>query len=267
MGCLGRKKNKSNISLFYIPSPPPPPPSLLPRSPQKQVTEIKKELDLLKIPHTSFFEKREFAEALARARVNPPSSSASSTTSRGDNVDPDEDPSQYRFVEVKRMPKEGGEGGGGAGGGPGAGAGGRAGGRPGPGPGRGGGGGGGDPFSDIFNARGGAGGAAAGARAGGASGPGGFADAFFKQAGGARGGGSPFGGGGGMPGMGGIDPSMLASIMSNPRAQAAFQRAQKNPKVMAALQDVMANPANIGKYANDKEVTSVLNELQSLFRK
>ena len=70
-----------------------------------------------------------------------------------------------------------------------------------------------------------------------------------------------------MPGMGGIDPSMLTSIMSNPRTQAAFQRAQKNPKVMAALQDVMANPANISKYANDKEVTSVLNELQSLFRK
>lgn len=211
-----------------------------------QISEIKKELDLLKIPHSSFFEKREFAEALARARLNPPS-----TTSRGDNVDPDEDPSQYRFVEVKRMPREGDGEGGRTGGRAGAGA----------GAGTGAGAGGGDPFSDMFNPRGG--GAASG-------GGGGFADAFFRQAGGAGGArGSPFGGGGfgGMPGMGGVDPSMLASIMSNPRAQAAFQRAQRNPKVMAALQDVLANPGNFSKYANDKEISSILNELQSLFKK
>jgi hypothetical protein len=36
---------------------------------------------------------------------------------------------------------------------------------------------------------------------------------------------------------------------------------------MAALQDVLANPGNFSKYANDKEISSILNELQSLFKK
>lgn len=34
-----------------------------------RVSEMKKELDLLKVDHRGFFEKGEFAQALARARV------------------------------------------------------------------------------------------------------------------------------------------------------------------------------------------------------
>ncbi len=277
-------------------SPPPPPPKQEEAAPKPavdeaaryaqaleevmklRVSEIKKELDLLKVPHTGFFEKKEFAEALAKARLNP-----STSTSRADNVDPDEDPSQYRFVEVKRMPKAGAEDGGAGGpggprgGGPGAG---RGGPRPGPGPAGGSPfGGGGSPFGDMFNqAQGGAG---AGPK--GASGPGGFGDIFGKggRRGGATGAASAGGGfgsmfdaftnmggaGGGMPGMGGFDPSMLSSLMSNPKAMAAMQRAQSNPRIMAAFQDVMANPANLTKYANDPEISSVLNDLQSAMRK
>ena len=48
---------------------------------------------------------------------------------------------------------------------------------------------------------------------------------------------SNFGGGGN--GMGDI----LNKVMSNPKAKAAFEKAQRNPKIMAALQDLAQNPA------------------------
>lgn len=125
---------------------------------------------------------------------------------------------------------------------------------------------GGDPFSSIFNQAGGARGARGGA--GGAD-PfssifnGGFAGAAGGPFGGA---GGPFGGGGGGGGVGGFDPSILQKMMSNPRAAAAFQRAQQNPRIMKAVQEMAQNPAAAAKYMNDPEIGSVLKELQSVFR-
>ena len=99
------------------------------------------------------------------------------------------------------------------------------------------------------------------------------------ERGGGGGSSSPFGGGGGgfdlsallkmaqtMGGMGapGGDPvgPNLASLMMNPKAMAAVQKAASNPRVMAAVQECMANPANFGKYAADPEIQGVLDELR-----
>merc|ERR1712039_334858 len=74
------------------------------------------------------------------------------------------------------------------------------------------------------------------------------------------GGGFPgMGGMGGMPG--GIDPSMLSGLMSDPELMAAFS----NPKMMAAMQDIMSNPGNIGKYQSDPEVMAVMQKVMGKF--
>lgn len=146
----------------------------------------------------------------------------------------DEDPSEYRTVEVKRMPKaEQQEDAGGA----------RGGGNPF---------GGADPFSGPF-------GQAGGARGG----PGGFSSIFDAMQNGG------FGGMGGMGGMGGAGggPVDIAKIMNNPRAMAAFQRAQQNPRIMKALQEMASDPSTISRYASDPEISSVLKELQGFMRR
>jgi hypothetical protein len=69
-------------------------------------------------------------------------------------------------------------------------------------------------------------------------------------------------------GMGGMDPSMMQRIMSNPRMAAAFQRAQENPRIMKAVQELAKDPrGTLKKYESDREISSVLQELQSLYRK
>jgi hypothetical protein len=263
-----------------------------------RVSEMKKELDLLKVAHAGLMEKREFAEALAKARMAPGvcvcvcivrcgvvlccfvwcgvvwcGAGGGEGCVRG---------LLYRLIHLTptsaRPPTEN----------QGAGVdsdddpseyrtvkvtrmpredkGGASGGGPG-GPqqqqqqrrGPGAGGMGGDPFSDVFNQ---------GARRGGAggAGPGGFGSIFDAINNGGFGG--PFGGTapGAGAGMGGFDPSILQKVMSNPRAAAAFQRAQSNPRIMKAVQEMAKNPSAINQYMNDPEIASVLKELQSVFR-
>merc|ERR1719145_440213 len=63
---------------------------------------------------------------------------------------------------------------------------------------------------------------------------------------------------GGMPGMpGGIDPSMMQGLLSDPELMAAFS----NPKMAAAMQDIMSNPGNIGKYQNDPEIMGLFQKM------
>mmetsp|Transcript_141454 Transcript_141454/g.451755 ORF Transcript_141454/g.451755 Transcript_141454/m.451755 type:complete len:112 (+) Transcript_141454:1-336(+) len=67
------------------------------------------------------------------------------------------------------------------------------------------------------------------------------------------------GGMGGMPG--GIDPSMLSGLMSDPELMQAFS----NPKMMAAMQDIMSNPGNIGKYQGDPEIMALMQKVMKSF--
>jgi len=86
--------------------------------------------------------------------------------------------------------------------------------------------------------------------------------------------GGGMGGMGGMPGMGmpgGMDPSMMAGLMSDPD----LQEAMKNPKVMSALQDLMSgpggpmgllsNPGKLQQLMTDPDVGPVLQKLMSKF--
>mmetsp|Transcript_39402 Transcript_39402/g.112478 ORF Transcript_39402/g.112478 Transcript_39402/m.112478 type:complete len:449 (+) Transcript_39402:58-1404(+) len=91
--------------------------------------------------------------------------------------------------------------------------------------------------------------------------PGGFPGGFPGMPGGMPGGfpGMP-GGMGGMGGMpGGLDPSMLQGLLSDPDLMAAFQ----NPKIAQAMQDIMSNPANVAKYQDDPDVMRLFNKMMS----
>uniref|UniRef100_A0A7S2RCL6 STI1 domain-containing protein n=1 Tax=Rhizochromulina marina TaxID=1034831 RepID=A0A7S2RCL6_9STRA len=68
---------------------------------------------------------------------------------------------------------------------------------------------------------------------------------------------------GGMGGMGGMS-DMMSKLMSNPKAMAAFQKAQQNPRIMQVLQEVMANPSAMSKYQNDPELQAILRDLQDV---
>jgi suppressor of tumorigenicity protein 13 len=85
-------------------------------------------------------------------------------------------------------------------------------------------------------------------------------------------GGAGAGGMGGMPaGMGGMDPSMMAGLMSDPD----MQEAMKNPRVMTALQDLMSgpggpmgllsNPGKLQQLMSDPDVGPVLQKLMAKF--
>merc|ERR1719343_1783174 len=60
---------------------------------------------------------------------------------------------------------------------------------------------------------------------------------------------------------GGIDPSMLQGLMSDPELMQAFS----NPKFAAAMQDIMSNPGNIGKYQSDPEVMALMQKVMGKF--
>jgi hypothetical protein len=109
--------------------------------------------------------------------------------------------------------------------------------------------------------------------AGGMGGMGGFADMLknMQGMGGAGGGGNanadPFGGAGGNPfagGMGGMGDAMgkAQEMMKNPKVMELTTKAQKNPKIMKAMQECMSNPAAMSKYQDDPEVAELINELR-----
>lgn len=213
-----------------------------------KASELKKELQDLGVSTTSFFEKSEFAKALAEARVD----GVKKTTTTTDNG---EGYAEYTDVEVltddasgprqkqsqqqqQQSPFGGGAspfGGGGAspfGGGGGAGA---------------------NPFGNM----------------GGMGGMGGIADMLKNfgggMPGGAGAGADPFGGanpfGGGGAGMGDM-MGKAQEMMKNPKIREIIGKAQSNPKIMKAVQECMSNPAAMAKYKDDPEIASLLNELQ-----
>lgn len=79
-------------------------------------------------------------------------------------------------------------------------------------------------------------------------------------------GGNPFGGpgAGGMGGMGGMGDQMkkVQEMISNPNIQKIMAKAQKNPKIMKAVSECMQNPMAFAKYQNDPEVGELIRELQ-----
>lgn len=212
--------------------------------------ELKKELESYGISTASFFEKSEFVQACAEARVDGVSKKTKSTSTGSANG---EGYAEYTNVEVitddstgpgsrNRNDPAGGEPRKGTGmrsGGPGI---------------R-------NPFAgpgmnmgfmqDMMKNMGGMGGAGNPFAGGGASSANPFA-----------GGANPFGGG--MPGgMGGGDAMKKAQeMMNNPKVREIMMKAQSNPKIMRAVQECMGNPAAFAKYRNDPDVGELIRELQ-----
>lgn len=207
--------------------------------------ELKKELQELGVSTTSFFEKSEFAKALAEARVDGVQNSsgneeyaeyANVEVITDDSAGPRQKQSQ-RQSENSSSPF----------------------------------GGGGNPFGDAFGQNTPQGSNPFGAMGG----MGGLADMLknLGGVGGAAGGGDPFGGanpfaggaspfgGGGGGGMGGM-MGRAQEMMKNPKVMEIITKAQSNPKIMKAVQECMSNPAAMSKYQNDPEISSLLNELK-----
>mmetsp|Transcript_46940 Transcript_46940/g.69469 ORF Transcript_46940/g.69469 Transcript_46940/m.69469 type:complete len:405 (-) Transcript_46940:383-1597(-) len=219
--------------------------------------DMKKELENdWGVSTKSFFEKSEFAKALAEARVDGVKKQQSDDEAVAVDVEvlPAGDPGP-RKKQGQQQRQQGGPGGANpfgdvAGGGTGMGGmggiadmlknmqGGGGGGTPG---GMGG-------MEDILKNMGGMGGGG-----GMPGGMGGMAD-MLKNMGG-------MGGGGGMPG-GMPDMAKMQEMMSNPKVREILAKAQKNPKFMAAIQEVMSNPMAMAKYQNDPEIKELLEELR-----
>lgn len=195
-----------------------------------KVSELKAELKSYGISISSFFEKSEFVQALAKARVEGPQEIKKKSEEYAEytNVevitDDSQGPrkrSQQQNDSKGRNPFESAGGGnpftGGMGG--------RPGGR--------------NPFAGMGgNPFGGTGG-----------------NPFAGM------GGNPFGGasvGGGM----GDQMRKVQEMMSNPNIQTIMAKAQKNPKIMKAVQECMGNPMAFAKYQNDPEVGELIRELQ-----
>jgi hypothetical protein len=200
---------------------------------QMKAGELKKELEERGISTRSFFEKSEFVQAVAEARVD------------GVEKKKDEGYAEYADVEVltddnsgprakqsaQSQPQTGSPfGGAGMGGMGGMGG-----------------------MADILKNMGGG----AGASAGGMGGMGGMAD-ILKNMGGGAGASASAGG------MGGMGDAMgkAQEMMKNPKVMEIVMKAQKNPKMMKAMQECMANPAAFAKYQNDPEVGELMRELQ-----
>jgi uncharacterized protein with GYD domain len=199
-----------------------------------KASDMKKELEEMGVSTKSFFEKSEFAQALAEAKVD------------GAGKRPSEGYAEYKNVEVLTddsagpRPKGGQQaqqqssspfggaspfGGGGAspfGGGTPFGGGGAS------------------PFGDM-------------------GGMGGIADMLKNMGGMGGGGANPFGGG-----MGGMGDAVgkAQEMMKNPKVREIIQKAQSNPKMMAAVTECMSNPAAFTKYQNDPEIAGMINELR-----
>lgn len=205
-------------------------------------SELKQELKERGISTAAFFEKSEFVEALAAARVDGVNKKGGSSSSNEEGY------AEYADVEVvtdgSAGPRPKGE---------------TKQGSP-------------SPFGDGSSPFGGGNpfdGAAGGSPFGGAAGMGGFADILKNMQGMGGGGGAgtnPFAGAGANPfgGMGGMGDAMgkAQELMKNPKVMELMMKAQKNPKVMKAMQECMSNPAAISKYQNDPEIAELVNELQ-----
>lgn len=200
-----------------------------------KVSDLKAELKSYGISTSTFFEKSEFVQALAKARVEGPPKSNSKS----------EGYAEYKNVEVitddsqgpkKRSQQQSGENKGrspfdsAGGNNPFSGT-------------------GGNPFS------GGVGGANPFAGMGGNP----FAGAGTNPFGGM--GGNPFSGAGIGGGMG-DQMKKVQEMMSNPNIQRIMAKAQKNPRIMKAVSECMGNPMAFAKYQNDPEVGELIRELQ-----
>lgn len=212
---------------------------------------MKKELEKRGISTRSFFEKSEFAKALAEAVVDGVEKKSTDKRQGTEN----EGYAEYANVEVltsddagpRKKQSQGqaqsqqspfsGRGSGGMPGGMGdmGGMGGMGG------------------IADMLKNMGGSG-------MGGMGGMGGMAD-MLKNMGGMGGspfgGASPFGGGGDVMGQ-------AQQMMQNPKVRELMMKAQSNPKMMQAMQECMSNPAAFAKYQNDPEVSAFINELKNI---
>ena len=205
-----------------------------------KASELKKELEELGISTKSFFEKSEFAKALAEARVDGVKQTENYAEYKNVEVLTDDSgPRQKRSQETKQTAPQQSRGGGG------------------------------DPWADMMNDVMGGGGNPFGGSGKGTSpfgdlgqmgGMGGIADMLKNMGGmGGAGGANPFGGG-----MGGMGDAMgkAQEMMQNPKVREIVAKARSNPKVMAAVTECMSNPAAFAKYQNDPEVSELINELK-----
>lgn len=196
---------------------------------QMKAGELKKELEELGVSTKSFFEKSEFAQALAEARVD----GVEKKTEEGyaeyaevevltdDNSGPRKKQSSQSQEATRQSPFGGGS----------------------------------SPFGGAGMGANPFGGAA------GMGGMGGIADILKNMGGGAGAGANPFAGMGGMGGMGDA-MGKAQEMMKNPKVMEIMIKAQKNPKIMKAMQECMGNPAAFAKYQNDPEVGELMRELQ-----
>jgi hypothetical protein len=198
--------------------------------------ELRKELQEIGISTASFFEKSDFVQALAEARVDGMKKN-----------DEEEGYAEYTDVEVltddssgPRQRTTSSNGGSSR----------QANARS-------------SPFSGGASPFGGGG--------GGVGGMGGIAD-LLNNIGMGSTAGSPFGGAGANPfsgmganpfgGMGGDAMGKAQELMKNPKVMELMRKAQGNPRIMAAMQECMSNPAAFAKYQNDPEVSKMINELR-----
>lgn len=206
-----------------------------------KASELKKELEERGVSTKALFEKSEFVQALAEARVDGVQKKASSSGSGGG-----EGYAEYNDVEVltddrvgprKRSQQQEASRGGSSPFGGGSGS----------------------PFGgdSPFGA-----GGMPGGFPGGMGGMGGMADMLKNMGGG--GGASPFGGAANPFGGGGGGDVMgkAQEMMSNPRVRELMAKAQNNPRLMKILNECMSNPAAISKYENDPEVAELIKELK-----
>lgn len=204
--------------------------------------ELKKELQSLGVSTASFFEKSEFAKALAEARVDGVKSKEGYAEYAEVEVLTD-DASGPRKKQSEQSSKSTGEGSPFGGGG--------------------------SPFGGGASPFGGGGASPFGGGGAGVN----IADLLKNMGGGAAaaGGANPFGGMGGNPfggganpfgGMGGDAMGKAQQMMSNPKVQELMAKAQSNPALLKKMTEVMGNPAAFAKYQNDPDVAELMKELK-----
>jgi len=195
-----------------------------------KASELKKELEERGVSTKALFEKSEFVQALAEARVDGVQKKKGSSSGGGSGG---EGYAEYTDVEVltddsagPRKRNQQGDARGGAGSSPFGGA---------------------NPFG---------GSGIPGGFPGGMGGMGGMgiADMLKNMGGGA--GSSPFGGGAN-PFAGGDVMGKAQEMMNNPRVREIMAKTQGNPRLMKIVNECVANPAAISKYENDPEVSAL----------
>eukprot|EP00977_Amphora_coffeiformis_P002315 scaffold429_cov169-Amphora_coffeaeformis.AAC.9 len=191
-----------------------------------KASELKKELEQMGVSTKALFEKSEFVQALAEARVDGVQKKKGSSS--GGNTG-GEGYAEYTDVEVltdnssgPRKRSQQGDAKGGAGSNPFGGA---------------------NPFGG------------GGIPGGFPGGMGGMAD-MLKNMGGMGGGASPFGGAAN-PFAGGDVMGKAQEMINNPRVREIMAKAQGNPRLLNILNECVANPAAISKHENDPEVSEL----------